>query len=241
MLIKRLIGGLPAIDEGRGRVILFLHGYLCSKEIFVKQITFFSRFFRVVAVDMTGFGEAGEMKYPYSVGDYACEIGNVIDELCVSECDVLAHSFGARVAIKLAAEDKRIKRIIFTGAAGLKPRRGVKYLFKRASFLMLKKLVPKEKLKRFYSSDYLSLRGAARESFKLVISENLDETAKKLTNKTLILSGKNDKETPPYSQKKLNRYIENSELVFIRGGHFCFTENPEAFNFRAFKFLTEGR
>ena len=217
-----------------------LHGYLSSKESFLKQIGFFSKFFRVVAPDMTGFGEAKGMEKPYSVDDYKEEIKLVIDELGVDKCCVLAHSFGARVAIKLAAEDKRINRIIFTGAAGLKPKRGVKYLFKRASFLMLKKLVPREKLKKFYSADYLAIHGVMRGSFKLIISENLDETAKKLTNKTLILSGRNDRETPPESQKKLNSYIKGSELIFIKGGHFCFVENSAAFNFKAFAFLTEG-
>ena len=219
---------------------MFLHGYLSKKESFLKQIAFFSKFFRVIAVDMTGFGEAGEMPYPYSVDDYVSEIIRVLDELGVDKCNIVAHSFGARVGIKLAARDKRINRIIFTGAAGLKPKRGVKYLFKRASFLMLKELVPKEKLKKFYSADYLALSGVMRESFKLIISENLDETAKTLTNKTLILSGKNDKETPPESQKKLNSYIRGSKLIFIKGGHFCFVENSAAFNFKAFAFLTEG-
>ena len=180
------------------------------------------------------------MPYPYSVDDYVSEISAVLDELGADKCNIVAHSFGARVGIKLAAKDKRINRIIFTGAAGLKPKRGVKYLFKRASFLMLKKLVPREKLRKFYSADYLALHGVMRGSFKLIISENLDETAKKLTNKTLILSGKNDKETPPESQKKLNSYIKGSELIFIKGGHFCFVENSAAFNFKAFAFLTEG-
>ena len=47
---------------------------------------------------MTGFGEAGEMKKPYSVDDYKDEIKRVTDELGVTEYCVLAHSFGARVA-----------------------------------------------------------------------------------------------------------------------------------------------
>lgn len=189
---------------------------------------------------MTGFGEAGRMEKPYSVDDYKEEIKRVTEELGVKNYCVLAHSFGARVAIKLAAEDKRINRIIFTGAAGIKPKRGVKYIFKRASFLMLKKLVPREKLTMFYSSDYIGLSDVMKESFKLIVGERLDDVAKKITAKTLILSGKKDRETPPSSQRRLCRLIGGARLEFIRGGHFCFAENGNEFNAKAAAFLIEG-
>ena len=190
---------------------------------------------------MTGFGEAREMPYPYSVDDYVSEISAVLDELGADKCNIVAHSFGARVGIKLAAKDKRINRIIFTGAAGLKPRRGLKYLFKRASFLLLKRLVPREKLAKFYSSDYRSLSPVMKESFKKIVAENLDDEVKRIQNKCLVISGKADRETPPESQRKYARYIKNSERVFIKGaGHFCFSEKPDEFNGAVFAFLSGG-
>ncbi len=217
-----------------------LHGYLSKKESFLKQIGFFSRFYRVIAVDMTGFGEAEEMKKPFSVDDYKEEIKRVADEIGAEKYNLLAHSFGARVAIKLAAEDKRINKIVFTGAAGLKPKRSLKYFFKRASFLLLKKLVPREKLGVFYSPDYRGLSPVMKESFKLIVAENLEKYAEKITCKALIISGKKDKETPPSSQKKLRRLISKSKLVFLNGGHFCFIENSSEFNAIVFSFLSEG-
>lgn len=217
-----------------------LHGFLSKKECFLKQIVFFSRFFKVVALDMTGFGEAENQKHPYCVNDYAEEVKRAVDELGVEKYSVIAHSFGARVALKLSAADNRINRIIFTGAAGLKPKRGVNYLFKRASFLLLERLVPKEKLTWCYSNDYKALSPIMKESFKLIVSENLDDYAKKIKAKTLIISGKRDRETPVCSQKKLHRLIEGSRLVFINGGHFCFVDNPDDFNFKVFAFLAQG-
>ena len=78
---------------------------------------------------MTGFGENKGMSYPYSLCDYADEIIRLVDELKIKKYDVLAHSFGARVAVKIANGDGRADRIVFTGAAGLKPRRSLKYFF----------------------------------------------------------------------------------------------------------------
>ena len=73
-----------------------LHGYLSQKESFGFQINFFSRFMRVVAVDMTGFGKAEQMQSPFSVGDYVTEIQGVLDLLGEEKIDLLAHSFGGR-------------------------------------------------------------------------------------------------------------------------------------------------
>lgn len=218
-----------------------LHGYLSKKESFAWQIKFFSRYYRVIAPDMTGFGENKGMSYPYSLCDYADEIIRLVDELKIKKYDVLAHSFGARVAVKIANGDERADRIVFTGAAGLKPRRGLKYLFKRASFLLLKRLVPREKLAKFYSSDYRSLSPVMKESFKKIVAENLDDEVKRIQNKCLVVSGKADRETPPESQRKYARYIKNSERVFIKGaGHFCFSEKPDEFNGAVFAFLSGG-
>ena len=40
-----------------------LHGYLSSKESFIRQIDFFARFRRVIAVDMSGFGKSPPIKF----------------------------------------------------------------------------------------------------------------------------------------------------------------------------------
>ena len=66
-------------------MLLALHGYLASKESFLKQIKFFSAFYKVVAVDMTGFGESPKMERPYSVDDYKSEIKRIVNELGVEK------------------------------------------------------------------------------------------------------------------------------------------------------------
>lgn len=215
-----------------------LHGYLSKKESFIYQINFFSRFTRVIAVDMTGFGKGNEMEIPYSLSDYVNEIKGILDEIGEEKVDVIAHSFGGRVVAKMLTEENRIDKIIFTGAAGLKPRRGIKYLFKRASFLLLKNFYPKEKLQFLYSNDYRNLSPVMKESFKKIVSENLDECYGKIQNKTLLIFGKKDRETPPSMAKRMRKLVKNSRLTFmLNEGHFCFSENPEKFNGIVFSFL----
>jgi len=222
--------------------LLFLHGYKSQKESFIRQIGFFSKFYRVVAVDMRGFGKADQMPYPYALDDYANEIKNLLDLLGEQKVDVVAHSFGARVLVKLLSKgETRIDKIIFTGAAGLKPRRRLSHLLKRASFLLLKIFIPREKLTFLYSKDYQNLSEVERQSFKLVVNEHLDKEYKKINNRCLIIFGDKDRETPPCTAKKMNKYIKNSKLKFISNtGHFCFCQKPEEFNGAVFSFLLGG-
>ncbi len=221
--------------------MLCLCGYLSNKESFLSQIEFFSRFFRVVVPDLSGFGENPEMKFPYSLDDYVDETYGLLNKLGIKKYDMLAHSFGARVAIRLAQKDERADKIVFTGAAGLKPRRGLKYLLRRASFFILKKFVKREKLTFLYSKDYRNLSPVMKESFKKIISETLDEEVGRLQNRALVISGTKDKETPISSQKKLAKKLKNASFEKMNGlGHFCFVERADEFNGKVFKFLTEG-
>ena len=144
------------------------------------------------------------------------------------------------VGVKLANLDKRIDRIIFTGAAGLKPRRGIKYLFRKASFFILKNFVEKEKLTFLYSEDYRKLSPVMKKSFQKIVGENLDSEYEKLKNDCLLVFGKSDGQTPPYMAKRMKKLVKNSRLVFLNAGHFCFSEKPDEFNSLAFRFLMGG-
>ena len=187
---------------------------------------------------MSGFGSSPPLKFAYSLDDYAAEIKRVVDEIGADKIDVLAHSFGARVAVRLLKDENRIDRLVFTGAAGLTPRRNFRYLVKRASFLLLKNFVPREKLTKFYSADYKNLSPVTRESFKKIVADKLDAEYAKIENPALLIFGEKDTETPLYLARKMNKLMKNSSLVTIKGaGHFCFVEKSAEFNGEVMKFL----
>ncbi len=221
--------------------MLFLHGYLSSGEAFNLQRKFFERDFDVFTPDLKGFGKNADMPYPYALDDYIEDIKEYIDKNSVAVPHAIAHSFGARVAIKAAAQDGTLfDKLVLTGAAGLKPKFSLKKAVKRAEFSLLKKVLPREKLKRFYSSDYLAVNDVMRESFVKIVAENLDDVAENVTNETLIIFGACDKETPPYMAKRLNKKIKNGKLKFIDGaGHFAFIDKPHTFNWEVREFLLE--
>ncbi len=105
---------------------------------------------------------------------------------------------------------------------------------------MIKPFLSEKAKRKFGSQELKLLDGNLRKSYILVVNEFLDETAKNIKNKTLLVFGENDKETPLYMAEKFKKYIENSVLYTVKNaGHFCFLEKPCEFNFIVKEFLAE--
>ena len=209
-----------------------MHGYLASSNCFVYQIPFFQRDFNVYAPDFKGFGTNKGMPKPYSLDDYVDDLICYLEDKKIVKPHVIAHSFGARVVLKATFRYPDLfSKIVLTGAAGLKSRKGVKRVVKGFAFKTLKLFLPKERLKRFYSPDYLALDGVMRESFVKIVGERLEYTLPHVKNQTLLIFGKNDKDTPIYMGKKMQAGINNARLVIFKdAGHFCFLDKPLKFN-----------
>lgn len=218
---------------------MFLHGYLSCGNSFNYQTRFFEREFEVFAPDLKGFGENNAMDYAYSLDDYINEVEEYKYKHALNCPHIVAHSFGGRIAIKATAKNKNFcDRLVLTGCAGIKPKITLKKACKKTLFNILKPFVRREKLRNFYSKDYLALSPVMKESFKKIIGEHLDDYLQDIENETLVIFGKDDKETPLYMAKRLNNGIKNSKLSVYKGaGHFCFIDKPCKFNLEVREFL----
>lgn len=219
--------------------LLFLHGYRADSNSFYYQYPFFERDFEIFHPDFKGFGTNADMQYAYSLDDYVFELCEYMYKHSLENAHVIAHSFGARVVVKGVALNRlQFDKIVITGGAGLKPRQTVKKRLNKFFFNVLKTFVDKEKLQGFYSSDYLALSPIMRESFKKIISEHVDHLLENVHNRTLLIFGALDKETPLYMAKRFNRGIKNSTLSIYDGaGHFAFIDKPIKFNTEVKEFL----
>ena len=222
---------------GTGEDLLFLHGYLASKECFYPQIKYFSQFYRVTALDFPGMGQAEALAAPWSVGDYADWTKNAVKELGLDRPRLIAHSFGGRVAVKLLA-DGLFSRAVLTGCAGIVKKRNICYRFRVKSYKICKKIAPKFAEKHFGSAEYKTLSPVMRESYKKIVNEDLRETAAKISAPVLFLHGEKDEEVPLSSIRIYLEKISGSRLKILENcGHFPFLDDPLAFNLAAEEFL----
>ena len=218
--------------------MVFLHGYLSSKEAFTAQIHYFSRFFRVTAIDFVGFGGSDPLKESFSVADYARWTEEVLRLLDIQKPHVIAHSFGCRVAVKMAAASSDcFDKIVLTGAAGVVFKRSLRYHLKVKTYRLVRRFAPKFAEKRFGSAEYRTLPPIMRESYKKIVNEDLRACARLIENEVLLVQGKMDTTTPKKEAEAYLACLKRGRLVTMDGGHFAFAEHPLAFNLIAEEFF----
>ena len=217
-----------------------LHGYLSSKEAFFAQIEYFSRFFRVTAIDFLGFGHSRGLSTAFSVSDYAVWTKEILSLLGIKKPHVIAHSFGCRVVVKLASTEKDFfDKIVLTGAAGIILKRGFRYKIKVKTYRLVKRFAPRYAEKRFGSEEYKKLSPLMKESYKKIVNEDLRMDARKIENETLIVQGEQDKTTTLREAETYLSCLQKGRLRIMEGGHFAFAEHPCVFNLIVEEFLYE--
>ena len=238
MTFTQQIAGVSYIQKGEGKDLLMLHGYLSNKEAWTAQIEYFSRFYKVTALDFLGFGNSAPIPFAYSVEDYANWLKTFMCDMGIVRPHVFAHSFGCRVAVKGASTDEELfDKILLTGPAGIILLRGLQYKWKVKTYRIVKKIAPRYAEKHFGSKEYRSLSPLMKESYKKIVNEDLRICAENVKNKVLIVEGKEDRVTTIEEAEIYLAHFPNATLQLVEGDHFAFAMQPLAFNVIAEEFL----
>jgi pimeloyl-ACP methyl ester carboxylesterase len=89
-------------ETGNGPVLLFIHGFPMNSKVWDEFIPRLSSSFKVIAIDLPGFGNSPILKTPFSIGDVADEIIKWLSEKKIRQCVVIGHSLGGYVTLALA-------------------------------------------------------------------------------------------------------------------------------------------
>lgn len=89
-------------DSGKGRVIVLLHGFLGSLEVWSELCKKLSKSFRVIAIDLPGHGETPSIGYYHSMELLAQSVKAVLDKAGVRRYVIVGHSMGGYAALAFA-------------------------------------------------------------------------------------------------------------------------------------------
>lgn len=226
---------------GSGPAMILMHGWGCTHSTVASIEAVASRTHTVYNVDFPGFGASPEPTEVWGVEQYTCLIEQFASRMGLEKPVLAGHSFGGRVAI-LFASRRPVDKLILIDAAGVKPRRSLKYYYKVYSFKAMKRLMylvyGREKAERKLdeqrarrgSSDYASSTPVMRAILSRVVNEDLCSVMPDIKAPTLLIWGENDTATPLRDAKKMERLIPDAGLVSFPGcGHYSFLDNPVQF------------
>ena len=107
-------GGLVHYEAfGRGRPILFLHGWLGSWRYWMRTMEDISDRYRTYALDLWGFGDSDKSRPRYSVSDYVNLVDNFVTNMGIHDAPIIGHALGACVGLEYAARyPDRVEKIV---------------------------------------------------------------------------------------------------------------------------------
>jgi len=88
---------------GRGKPVLFLHGWIGSWRYWMPTMEAVSDRFRTYAFDLWGFGDSDKSPQRYEIESYVSLIGAFMDDLGLVEAPLVGHALGAVAALLFAA------------------------------------------------------------------------------------------------------------------------------------------
>ncbi len=99
--------------------LYLVHGLASNAGFWRYNIPELTKHFRVIAVDLPGYGKSQKGDYTYSMSFYADQIKKLIDELNLKNVVYVGHSMGGQIGIKLAIKyPTLLNKLILASPAG---------------------------------------------------------------------------------------------------------------------------
>lgn len=90
-------------DEGQGdRVLVLLHGFMNSLEIWATYVYSYMRDMRVIAIDLPGHGKTDTFSEVHTMEFMAETVKAVLDAADIEQCVMIGHSMGGYVTLAFA-------------------------------------------------------------------------------------------------------------------------------------------
>lgn len=219
--------------------IVFLHGWRRSQEDFAALCaSFAAQGCRTLTFDFPGVGGAPEPPAAWSVGEYADFTRAALKKEGLGRVIIVAHSFGTRVAVVLAATSPElVAGLVLIGGPLIRRLTLKRRLLMVAAFLWrlaswLPGAAPLEArlsawLGRYSSMDVFAVSGVMRDVLKRVVRVDLRAYLKNITAPVLLVYGERDTVTPLHVERRALTLLPNARLHIVRdAGHMVVLEKP---------------
>lgn len=212
--------------RGQGQAVLLLHGWGQHSGMMDFIQADLQAQYCVLNVDLPGFGKSEEPPTSWDISEYALCMKNLMDELEMKEPILIAHSFGARIALRFASLYP-CDKLVLTGAAGIRKKRTWQYYLRVYSYKIYKRLYPRNTMG---SSDFQQASPIMRGVLVKSVEEDLRPLLKEIQNETLLIWGSEDMATPLWMGQVMEEEMGNATLVILQGDdHFAYYHQATRF------------
>lgn len=95
-------------DTGHGdTTLLFVHGWCLNKTYWASQVKFFEQRYRVVTIDLPGFGKSGTNRNTWNTTSFGRDIQAVIQQLKLNHVILIGHSMAGDIIVQTAIDEPK--------------------------------------------------------------------------------------------------------------------------------------
>jgi pimeloyl-ACP methyl ester carboxylesterase len=209
--------------------------------------------FHVLAPDMVGFGYSDRpADIEYGLQTWADQTVGFMDAMGIEKAHLVGNSFGGSIALRIATQHpERVDDMVLMGSMGvdfpitegldavwgyegtIESMRSVLDYFAYSRDLVNEELAQvryKASTEPGFQESFSSMFPAPRQRWVDAMTTPDDEI-RKLTHRTLVMHGREDKVIPVENSYKLESLIDNADLaVFSHCGHWSMIERTADFN-----------
>ena len=242
---------LNVMERGSGKPLVLLHGNGESLEYFKSQIRYFSRSYRVIAVDTRGHGGSERGSAPFTLKQFAKDLKALLDTMGIRKISLLGFSDGGNIALIFALKyPDSVERLILNGANlnpfGMKASALIPIAFEYAA-AVVKASGGSDALRHMTGGEDRKISAQKREAvrkkelFGLMIREPWirPKHLQEISCPTLVIAGTKDMIRTSHTRLIAER-IRSARLVLLSGDHFIAAGRSRAFNRAVERFLRES-
>lgn len=239
-------------DQGSGPPLIFLHAFPLNRTMWVEQESRFSSQFRVITVDLRGYGESDAPLGRYALDQAAADVIGLLDHLSIRQAVFVGLSMGGYILFALYRKyADRVTGLVLADtraqadtAEGKEARfQMAQTAYKNGSSAIADLMIPKllspatvqtkpdlvRRVRRMIDRNQVS--GIAGGLMAMAERPDSVTLLKEITCPTQIIVGEQDLPTPPADAKLMADHIPGACLTIIpRAAHLSNLEQPDLFN-----------
>jgi len=236
-------GGLVHYEAfGRGKPILFIHGWLGSWRYWMQAMESLAVEHRVYALDLWGFGDSDKSERRFNIEQYVAMISGFIENLGIGSPIIVGHALGAGVAIEYASRLAEPVDKIVAISLPLDPKAIDRRLANYTDSSLLSKVfrwkpIPTKEIEQEAERVAENVIPLSLESFANL---NIVEKLRNLSSSVLLVYGEKDDVVSPMPSVELNDGLEHIRYVSLPASrHFPMVDESSKFN-RLLKDFADG-
>jgi len=245
---------------GRGEPVLLLHGLGSCSLDWENQMPALKERYTVITLDVRGHGQSGKPRGPYSIGLFARDVAQVLEQSAVGPVHVVGISMGGMIAFQLAVDAPRLVRTltVINSAPAVVPKTfsqwltlqlrlwlprvfGLRWLAKRIASVNFPR--PEQEADRRLLAERLASNDPAayRAATKAIIGWSVADRIRDIRCPALVVSGDHDY-TPVALKESYATLMHDARVAVIADSrHVTTHDQPAALNRVLLDFLAEHR